>query len=262
MLDAVSSVEDYVDYCAKFKLPACACTDHGYVMGHYDLFRLSEKKGIKPIPGVEAYLYPGDDYQFNQAMAVGKKKAEFAYFHLTLWAASQEGYRNLSVLCNATWNEGRVVTRFGSQKPRVNWHDLQMFGADLICGSGCLFGPVSYAWSRDEIPMMELAKERLMSIFPGRLFVELIPTPVISDYFADAVSCRSRAGRNFQFKSTDMLLTEYGEISALEAANRRVCEINDARPSRRHECDITATPELDRVMTIEGDFDPTPQILF
>lgn len=250
MLDAVSSVEDYIDYCARMNLPACACTDHGYVMGHYDLFRLSEKKGIKPIPGIEVYLHPGEDYEFNQALAIGRKKAEFAYFHLTLWAMNQQGLWDLHQLSNSSWAEGRVVSRFGSLKARVTWEDLEMFGANLICGTGCVFGPVGYAWTRDEMGEMYRNAERLRRIFQGRLFVEIIPTPVRSDYVADAVSVSDTSGRRFSFRADDMLLTEQGEMTAREAAEAGVSEINDARPARAQECEIRETPDLDRQIEI------------
>ena len=97
MLDGVSTVEEYLDYCVKEKLDSCGCTDHGYIMGHYDLLRLAKLKGIKPMPGLEAYLKSESDtdYEINPSLVDGKKGGNFNYFHLTLLATTQDGLRNL-----------------------------------------------------------------------------------------------------------------------------------------------------------------------
>lgn len=257
ILDAASSVEEYLDYCVKNHIPSCSCTDHGYVMGHYDLLTLSRKKGIKPIPGIEAYLHPGDDYEFRKKVRLGEVQRDkegmdvvdkFDYFHLTLWARNMNGYRNLTMLSNASWSEGRVIAKWGNLKPRITWFDLETFSEDLICGTGCAFGPVNYPLSRGEQSMAEVNLERLMRIFSGRLFVEIIPTSIRREYKKSVVTVMDSNGRKFFFDPDDILMTDKGEITAKEAAAQRVNEVSSASPRRRQGAEITGDYHTRRII--------------
>lgn len=230
MLDGVSTVEDYVTWCHGNGIMACSCTDHGYVAGHYDLFRLSKEKGIKPIPGVEAYLMPDDDYAFVEQP--GRKRTEFDYFHLTLWARNKDGYRDLMSLTNASWRDGMVVTKFGSPKPRVSWADLERHSENLICGTGCILGPVAYPILRGERHEARKSMDRLVRIFAGRLFVEVMPTPSREDWVKSAVVVESSSGRTFAFMPDDVLETNLGSMTARKAVDAGVSEIYSASPER------------------------------
>ena len=216
ILDAVSSVEDYVNWCVDNKVHSCSCTDHGYVMGHYDLFKMSEERGIKPIPGVEVYLHPGDDYEHIEQP--NKRRTHFDYFHLTLWAMNQEGYRDLMCLCNNSWNEGRVVSKFGNQKPRVTWGDLLTFSQNLICGTGCILGPIAFPILRGERHEAAKSLGRLKKMFSGRVCVEVMPTPSNTDWVKEAVVAEMDDGEKVTFMPNDILETNLGEMTAKQAA--------------------------------------------
>lgn len=228
-LDAVSTVEEYLDYCLEHDLGACSCTDHGYVSGWYDLITLSNKKGIKPIPGVEAYLYPDDHTVSKQR----KDIKAFTYYHLTLWAMDMEGFRNLRILSNKSWQEGRIVKRFSSLKPCMTWGDLEKFNEGIVAGTGCIMGPVNMHLTRGEHELAEENLQRLISIFSGRLFVEVMPVPVNKSYDKTIIEVESMNGTHMVFHPGDMLLTEEGEISALKAYERGCCEISASNPRRR-----------------------------
>ena len=55
-MDAVSSASALIGRAAEWGHPAVAVTDHGVVQAYPEAFGAAKKKGIKLIPGVEAYL--------------------------------------------------------------------------------------------------------------------------------------------------------------------------------------------------------------
>lgn len=257
VLDGASTVDDYLEYCLCQDIPACSCTDHGYVMGHYDLLTLSKKKGIKPIPGVEVYLHPGD-YEGAEAKKIMR------YFHLTLWAQSKKGLESLWAISNNSWNEGRVVSSWGNLKPRATWQDLEDLSDGIICGTGCMLGPVNYPLVRAdecaargdmkgygaEVAMAEKNLMRLMRIFKGRLFVEVMPTPVKRDYSREVVSVETASGERITFHPDDVVETDEGEMFAREACQRRVSEIYSGKPVRSHRVDLSVTTDSIREMEV------------
>lgn len=259
VLDGASTVEEYLDYCVEEDLPACSCTDHGYVMGHYDLLTLSKKKGIKPIPGCEVYLHPGEDYQ--GAENVGRLR----YFHLTLWARNMDGLKALWTLSNESWREGRVVKQFRDLKPRVTWEDLETFSTDgLMCGTGCFAGPINMPLYRAdralvkgdekghgaELAMAENNAMRLLEIFEGRLFSEVMPIPVTRQYEKEIVTVKTASGETLAFHPSDKVETELGEMTAMEACDERVHEIHASSPVRRQEVEITEVDPGSRIIEV------------
>lgn len=220
LLDGVSDVSEYIKYCKENEISACSCTDHGYVMGLYDLITQSQENDILGIPGVEVYLHPGEGY----VAASGKKPPR--YFHLTLWAMNQTGYKTILELSNSSWQAGRVVTTFGHKKPRVTWEDLEESNEGLICGSGCILGPVTFPYLRGEREMANKNLYRLMEIFGDRLYFEVMPHRVDRDWtHKDVIQVDSTTGVTYTFKSTDILETPDGNMTAAEAMKQNVTEI-------------------------------------
>jgi len=231
-MDGVSKIDEYIKYCQENGIEACSCTDHGYVLGLYDLITKTSKTDIKGIPGAEIYLLPHKEYN----VAPGKKA--FKYFHLTLWAMNQTGYKNLLALSNASWGPGRVVNIFGNLKPRVAWEDLEEFNEGIICGSGCIEGPIVKPYLRGENDMAAYGLERLMEIFgsDNRLFMEVMPHNVDRDWETKGViQVEGENGFMYTFKETDMLETDIGTISALEACTRKVTEVFSSLNDRPQE---------------------------
>ncbi|MGH3627919.1 MAG: PHP domain-containing protein, partial [Sciscionella sp.] len=58
MLDGAAKLKDMFAQCGNLDMPAVAITDHGHVNGVYDFYTQAVAAGIKPIPGIEAYLAP------------------------------------------------------------------------------------------------------------------------------------------------------------------------------------------------------------
>jgi DNA polymerase-3 subunit alpha len=126
LLDGAAKIEGLVERAAAFDQPALALTDHGVMNGAVELYKACKKAGIKPIVGCEVYFV--DDHE-----AVATPGNRIERNHLTLLAASSDGYRNLVKLSSAGFLEGLHRGR-----PTVDMAQIERYGDGVIALSGCL----------------------------------------------------------------------------------------------------------------------------
>src|SRR5919106_2926286 len=90
------------------------------------------------------------------------------YYHLTLLAETNEGYKNLIQLASRAFLEGYYM------KPKVDWEVLADHARGLIATTGCLGGHVPQSLLQGDLEGATAKAARLQDIF-GRdnLFVEL-----------------------------------------------------------------------------------------
>ncbi|MEO1062360.1 MAG: DNA polymerase III subunit alpha [Actinomycetota bacterium] len=174
MLDGAARVPDIVAKVAADGQPAVAITDHGNMYGILDFYRAARDAEVKPILGTEAYMAFGSRKERPSRRgrvddsggdAEGGQKL---YYHLTLLAESQEGYRNLIKASSRAFLEGYYY------KPRLDWEILEDHAEGLIATTGCLGGLVLQDLLRDDYEGACDKAGRLQDIF-GRdsLFVEI-----------------------------------------------------------------------------------------
>ena len=174
MLDGASRVEDLVAAAAADGQPAVGITDHGNMYGILDFYRACQAQGITPVLGTEAYM--AHDHRSERPPRRGRvddtggdtEGGRKLYYHLTLLAETDAGYRNLIQLASLAFLEGYYY------KPRLDWELLERHHEGLIATTGCLGGHVLQSLLQgDEAAALQKAG-RLQDIF-GRdnLFVEL-----------------------------------------------------------------------------------------
>jgi DNA polymerase-3 subunit alpha len=127
MLDGASRIGEMFEAAAAADMPACAITDHGVMYGALEFYKSGAKSGVKPILGMEGYLFLGDRREKPTQRDNSEKTC-----HLTLLAMDDAGYRNLVKLSSRAWLEG-----FHYQ-PRADHEILAEHSEGLICLSGCL----------------------------------------------------------------------------------------------------------------------------
>jgi DNA polymerase-3 subunit alpha len=174
MLDGAARLDELVSKAVEDGQPALGITDHGNMYGVIDFYKECKKQGIKPILGTEAYM--AHDHRTERIPRRGRmddnggsdEGGRKQYYHLTLLAENNEGYRNLIKLSSLAFLEGYHY------KPRVDWELLQRHSSGLIATTGCLGGHVLQSLLRgDEKGAIEKAG-RLQEIFgKDNLFVEL-----------------------------------------------------------------------------------------
>ena len=107
LLDGLSKIDELVARAKELGMDSLALTDHGAMYGAIEFYNKCKEAGIKPIIGLEAYISP-------RGMLEKSGKVDADYFHLTLLAQNQEGYKNLILLSTAAHLEGFYY------KPRID----------------------------------------------------------------------------------------------------------------------------------------------
>jgi len=131
--DAFPSVSAIVQRASDLEYPALALTDHGNMGGVAQLYTECKKAGIKPLPGIEAYISFDKITQKRQTM------------HLGMVATTEQGYYNLvgmSNLAHKNWAEHKTY------KAILDLTDLAEAAEDgrldgIAATSGCWFGLLS-----------------------------------------------------------------------------------------------------------------------
>ena len=178
MLDGASRLDEIVQAASEDGQPALGITDHGNMYGVLPFYRACKEQGIKPIIGTEAYMAYESRYERPKR---GRGNAsEFPdsggnthegrklYYHLTLLAENNTGYKNLIQMASRAYMEGFYY------KPRIDWEVLNDHSEGVIATTGCLGGQVLQSLLRgDEEEALQKAG-RLQEIFgKDNLFVEL-----------------------------------------------------------------------------------------
>ncbi|MDP1850630.1 MAG: PHP domain-containing protein, partial [Solirubrobacteraceae bacterium] len=122
LLDGACKIDALAKRAADFGQPALGLTDHGVMNGAVEHFQAARKHGVKPILGCEIYLV--DDQS---------KRGRHEHNHLTLLAATDEGYRNLVKLSSAGFLDG-----LNRGKPTVDLDVVSRHAEGIIALTGCL----------------------------------------------------------------------------------------------------------------------------
>ena len=174
MLDGAARLDELVAKAVSDGQSALGITDHGNMYGVLEFYKECRRQGVKPIIGTEAYM--AHEHRSERPSRRGRiddsggdtDGGNKLYYHLTLLAENETGYRNLIKLSSRAYLEGYY------HKPRLDWELLEAHHDGIIATTGCLGGHVLQALLRgDEQAALDKAG-RLQEIF-GRdnLFVEL-----------------------------------------------------------------------------------------
>ncbi|MEO8362938.1 MAG: DNA polymerase III subunit alpha [Ilumatobacteraceae bacterium] len=174
MLDGASRVDELVAKAVADGQSALGMTDHGNMYGVLDFYKACNNQGIKPIIGMEAYM--AHEHRSERPARRGRmddsggetEGGSKLYYHLTLLAESNVGYRNLIQLSSRAFLEGYYY------KPRIDWELLEQYHEGIIATSGCLGGHVLQSLLRgDEAGAKKLAA-RFQDIFgKENFFIEI-----------------------------------------------------------------------------------------
>jgi DNA polymerase-3 subunit alpha len=174
MLDGASRLDQLVAAAVADGQPALGITDHGNMYGVLEFYAACREQAVTPVIGSEMYM--AHESRHERPARRGRlddtggdtEGGRKLYYHLTLLAENDTGYRNLIQLSSLAFLEGYYY------KPRMDWELLERHHEGLIATTGCLGGHVLQSLATgDERNALEKAA-RLQDIF-GRdnLFIEL-----------------------------------------------------------------------------------------
>ena len=138
LLDGLSRIPDVMDRVKALGQNSVAITDHGALYGAIDFYKEARAREIKPIIGIEAYVAPESRLKKSSGRAND-------YYHLTLLAKDEQGYRNLLQLSTKSHLEGFYY------KPRMDKELLAQHGKGIIALSGCPSGEMHRTLSEGRI---------------------------------------------------------------------------------------------------------------
>ena len=174
ILDGASRLDDLIAAAAADGQPALGITDHGNMYGVLDFYRKCAERDVKPIIGMEAYM--AHDSRHERPPRRGRiddsggdtEGGGKLYYHLTLLAVDDTGYKNLIKVASRAFMEGYYY------KPRCDWETLGDHSPGLIATTGCLGGQVPQALLRGNFDEALKKADRFQQIF-GRdgYFVEM-----------------------------------------------------------------------------------------
>jgi DNA polymerase-3 subunit alpha len=162
MLDGASRIGEMFEAVAEAGMPACAITDHGNMYGVLDFYKRGRDTGVKPIIGMEGYLFDG-----NRREKPPQREHNDKVFHLTLLAADDAGYRNLVKLSSLAWLEGFHYW------PRTDHELIAAHSEGLICLSGCLSAEIPKAIVAGDTAGARRKVAWYREVFGDRFYLEL-----------------------------------------------------------------------------------------
>ncbi|MBV8580447.1 MAG: DNA polymerase III subunit alpha, partial [Candidatus Eremiobacteraeota bacterium] len=159
LLDGACRVDALCKKTANEGAPGVALTDHGVMFGAVEFYDTAKKTyGLTPIIGCEAYIAPRG--RFDRTV---RDEA-----HITLLAASDVGYKNLTALISKGFLQGYYY------KPRIDMDLLAEHNEGLIVLSGCMSSLVASPLLKNDYETAKKNAKTFHDIFGDRFYVEIM----------------------------------------------------------------------------------------
>ncbi|SHO58572.1 DNA polymerase III subunit alpha [Vibrio quintilis] len=177
MVDGLSKVPPLVKKVAEMGMPAMALTDFTNLCGLVKYYSTAHNCGIKPVIGADFTL---QSEEFGEELT-----------RITLLAANNEGYKNLTLLISEAYQRGNV-----QHQPVIDKSWLERHASGLIVLSGGKDGEIGRALLKGNKALVEQEVQFYQTHFPDRFYLELTRTgrPDEETYLHFAVELAEKAG--------------------------------------------------------------------
>ena len=159
-------VKALVDLAKKNAMPAVAMTDSGNLFGALEFAMAAAESGVQPIVGCELGIRRADVENIRLAARMGPALPPDP---IVLLVQSETGYRNLLALVSKSFLETS-----GGDVPQIDIAALEVHSDGLIALTGGPAGAVGRLLLESQKPAAEAMLQNLATLFPGRLYVELL----------------------------------------------------------------------------------------
>ncbi|BBU86494.1 hypothetical protein EIMP300_78940 [Escherichia coli] len=178
MIDGLAKTAPLVKKAAALGMPALAITDFTNLCGLVKFYGAGHGAGIKPIVGA--------DFNVQCGHLLGDELT-----HLTVLAANNTGYQNLTLLISKAYQRG-----YGAAGPIIDRDWLIELNEGLILLSGGRMGDVGRSLLRGNSALVDECVAFYEEHFPDRYFLELIRTgrPDEESYLHAAVELAESRG--------------------------------------------------------------------
>jgi len=158
-------VKELVKLCTKQGMPAVAVTDTGNLFGALEFAMAAADAGVQPIIGCQIWITPYGPQKRGPGVRLSGPQAD----QLVLLVQSETGYRNLMKLVSRAYLETEP-----GLLPQISLTDLRDRSEGLICLTGGIQGGVGRLLLEGQQEHAESLLAELETLFPGRLYVELM----------------------------------------------------------------------------------------
>jgi DNA polymerase-3 subunit alpha len=214
-LDGGSTVSQIIEKNLELGATHVTFTEHGHMNSAMELYVLANKKGAKPILGIEAYmvnpfyeeyvnLYKvalknkaikpkglrGKKTDLSDADIESEAKSQAmgdTYLHVTVHFRTPQAYQYFCKISKAMWE--RSIVKVGETKPMITIEELMSVKGQVTIGSSCMRGPVQWflLGSRNGLikPDTKRAEHmylKLKEIAQDGFFVEVFPHSVTHEW--------------------------------------------------------------------------------
>ena len=159
-LDGMGKIEELVLRAKELGQKAIAITDHGSMAGHFELEKICNKHGIKPIFGNEFYMSMGDE-----------ACKEDCNYHIIVLAKNKKGLENMYKLQAKAYKENFY------RKAHVNFNMLKEHSEGLIICSACIGGVIGQLTLSDLSKAKSEAK-KYKEAFGEDYYLEIQPNDI------------------------------------------------------------------------------------
>ena len=168
LLDGATRIDDLLQRCVEYNMPAVAVTDHGNMYCAWKFMKACaainhDEQGnflqkVKPIIGCEFYMC-------ENLYGVGYENKE--YYHLILLAKNNVGYYNLCRLNSIAFVDGFYY------KPRIDFDTLKKYSEGLICLSACIAGQLPRLFLADRPQEAKQLALQYKQLFGDDYYIEI-----------------------------------------------------------------------------------------
>src|SRR5262245_28553066 len=160
-------LKQLIALCRAQAMPAVAVTDTGNLFGALEFALAARDSGVQPIIGCQLGIAREEQGGgFNAGNRVGHRPSPD---QLVLLAQNEAGYRNLLKLSSRAYLDGEP-----GEAPQLALSALDGHSEGLIALTGGPAGTVGRFLGDGQDDAAETSLQRLKSLFPGRLYVELM----------------------------------------------------------------------------------------
>jgi len=206
-LEALPKVPELVKAAVANDMDALAITDAGNIHNAIEFYKVAQKKGIKPILGVDAYIAPRT--RFDKDPVQDAKRTR-----LVLLAENNVGYKNLLKLISASHIEGFF------ERPRMDRGLLREHKEGLIAIIPSLAGDVAKLLEVGDENGANAALAEYVSIFGmSHIFLEISHHPKIHGH-------EERMKRIIELgKKAGVPVVAQHDVYYLKPDDREACEV-------------------------------------
>ncbi len=161
ILDGQANIASLVEKAVNDGMTAIALTDHGVMLGIKEFYDTCNKKKIKPIIGVEAYVAQRTINDRNDRVLDRSGR------HLVILAKNKTGYKNLLKLTSIAHIDGFFY------RPRIDKALLEKYSEGLIVSSACLGGEIPKKIMQGDLDGAREAINWFKNLFGEDFYLEL-----------------------------------------------------------------------------------------